>query len=232
MILRDNLAAAARRGDRFVETALLRGGPLIWLAEDDPAQARARLGEARWAPPEGRFHLQHYHEVQAEAAVALYEGRAASAWPQVSPLLSQLRRSRLSLLGLVYNEAMWITAKVALAGGVEDREAVRVAERIASRLARDRAAHSQAWSGLVRGAVETRRGRPERAIGPLRLAIEAAQSSQLALCAAAAQFRLGELLGGDEGAVLLAEARTWMDSQAIRNPERMIEGIAPGFARR
>jgi hypothetical protein len=54
-------------------------------------------------------------------------------------------------------------------------------------------------------------------------------AADLALFDAAARRRLGELLGGDEGAALVRKATTWMEAQGVVNPERITELLAPGF---
>ena len=53
-------------------------------------------------------------------------------------------------------------------------------------------------------------------------------ATDMALHAAVARRRRGELLGGVQGAALLAEADAWMTGQAIRNPSRMAAMLAPG----
>ena len=52
----------------------------------------------------------------------------------------------------------------------------------------------------------------------------------MALFDAAAHRRLGELLGGDEGAALARKATSWMEAQGIVNPTRITELLAPGFS--
>ena len=39
------------------------------------------------------------------------------------------------------------------------------------------------------------------------------------------------LVGGDEGATLLAESNAWMECQDIKNSTRMVRIVAPGFDR-
>jgi hypothetical protein len=50
----------------------------------------------------------------------------------------------------------------------------------------------------------------------------------MALFAAAARRCRGELLGGEAGRALVAEADAWMAAQSIRDPDRMARMLAPG----
>jgi hypothetical protein len=49
------------------------------------------------------------------------------------------------------------------------------------------------------------------------------------LNAAAARWRLGQLVGGLEGLELVLAANRWMSGQQIRVPARMAATYAPGF---
>ncbi len=54
------------------------------------------------------------------------------------------------------------------------------------------------------------------------------EAADMALHAACARRRLGQVIGGDEGRTLIAAANEWMRGQEIKNPERMAAMIAPG----
>jgi hypothetical protein len=47
--------------------------------------------------------------------------------------------------------------------------------------------------------------------------------------AAAARYRLGENLKGEEGKMLIHQAVTWIEAQKICNPARAVAVFAPGF---
>ena len=49
------------------------------------------------------------------------------------------------------------------------------------------------------------------------------------LCASVAELRLGQLLGGTDGRVLIDRAEAWLTSQSVRRPDRVADLFAPGF---
>jgi hypothetical protein len=51
----------------------------------------------------------------------------------------------------------------------------------------------------------------------------------MGLYAAVARRRLGQLLGGDEGEPLFAQAEELMRAQAIVNPAAITDMLAPGW---
>ena len=76
-----------------------------------------------------------------------------------------------------------------------------------------------------------RRGRHRDAT---RLFTEAASKFRrldMPLCAAVADRRLGELLGGRDGELLRDRADAWLTSRTIRRPDRVADVYAPGCAR-
>jgi hypothetical protein len=91
-------------------------------------------------------------------------------------------------------------------------------------------AWADAFAGLVRAAVAVRRGDARTAAALLPEAAGTLDKLTMRLYAAAARRRLGEVLGGDEGRVLVAEADAWMAGQKIQDPARMTAMLAPGFA--
>lgn len=64
----------------------------------------------------------------------------------------------------------------------------------------------------------------------LEKAIAGFKAAHMALQAAAARRRLGEMVGGDRGRSQVAEADAWMAGQNIRVPPRMAALYAPGLA--
>ena len=63
----------------------------------------------------------------------------------------------------------------------------------------------------------------------LEQTIKTAKKENMFLHAATAERRLGEMMGGDEGAALLAQGNGWMSTEGITDPDRITDVFAPGF---
>jgi hypothetical protein len=72
-------------------------------------------------------------------------------------------------------------------------------------------------------------GQPEAALRELEEAIAGFTEAEMKLHAACARRRKGELLGGDRGLALIAEADAAMEAQGIRKPQQWADMYAPGF---
>jgi hypothetical protein len=104
-----------------------------------------------------------------------------------------------------------------------------LADRNAACLEHERAVWAKALARPIRAGIAYGRGDLE---GARRLLVEAVallEGVDMMLYAQAARRRLGKLIGGDEGAALVAEADAWMAGQGVRNPARMTAALAPGF---
>ena len=72
------------------------------------------------------------------------------------------------------------------------------------------------------------RGDASRAVPLLESAETGLAAAEMALHAAAARRRRGELIGGETGRALVCAAEAWMAGQGIKSPERMTAMLAPG----
>lgn len=55
------------------------------------------------------------------------------------------------------------------------------------------------------------------------------READMLVCAAASRWQLGKLLGDGRGQTLVQDAKAFMNSQAIRNPVRILRIFSPGF---
>jgi len=230
------LRDANRRGDTYFATTLRihRTGQL--LAADQPRQAAAHLALVTMTPAEKGFHLQHYLALDARGEIALYEGDATSALAELVAGNVDIETSlllRVRLLRVLYR---WLNARLLLSSAAEAPTRtfdLQTAGRIARELQGEGIGFARVYSLLIRAgqAALTNPLDPSSAIVLLRQSIAVSEQHDMASCAAAARYRLGQLFDDDEGSVLLAEADAWCEQEGIVNPERYFEIIAPGFRR-
>ena len=82
----------------------------------------------------------------------------------------------------------------------------------------------------LKAALAVSRGKPDAAIAILRGQL-ALDPPPPALITEPARYRLGKLLGGDEGAALVAQAEDHLRGNGVVDIERFMGALAPGFER-
>jgi predicted ATPase len=207
-------------------------GNIVWLAADQPDEARrqATLAMAGW--PREPFLLQHVFELIGCASIDLYasEGpragdRIARAWPDFKRSWHIKHRfPRVLLLHLRARAAL-----ASLGPGLNDRAPIRSAERDAKKILREPTGWSGPLARLVIAGIARACGKSKQAVEQLETAIREFDDWEMALYSAAAKRRLGELLGGQRGQELIAAGTELMTDQGIVRPDRMTQMLAPGF---
>ncbi len=224
---------AQGRGDLYLETTVRRYAsryPL--LANNQPEEALEELRRCPWAAPAGAYHLQHWYELDARCETALYcaHGEIAEVPAEFERGFAALQQSMILRVQPVRIMSRSLRARLMLVASPGSSELRRV-EAIARQIAREGTGYARLQAHLLRAAVASRRGRPDESVARLREAVGTARELELSLHLAAARRRLGRLLGGNEGASLLADSDAWMAEHEVVDPERMCEVVAPGWRR-
>jgi hypothetical protein len=107
---------------------------------------------------------------------------------------------------------------------------LRIAERLAHSIEKEQMTWSNPLALIIHAGLARRRGDDTRAVKLLSQAIEGLEASDMALYAATARRKLGEVMGGDQGRELIAQADDWMSKQQIKNPAAVANLMAPGFS--
>ena len=210
--------------------------PGLALAADDVDGARRHLDRARgsWVSADQAYLLQHAWCAQNDVQVALYAGSLGAVSSSFAAARRALRRALLGRLAFVAAEYDHAAARVSIARAVEAPAAARAdlvagARRPVRALERRRCPLARPLALLVRAGMAGALGRDDQAVDHLRAAVAALRASETMLHARAAERRLGELLGGDEGGELVTAADAWMIRQGVKRPDRMTAMLVPGW---
>lgn len=232
------LADARQRGDLYVEVTIrTRVGHLLHLAEDRPDQAEREVTQALAAWSAQGFHVQHYFAMVSLAETALYAeaGAGPRALEIVATQWRMLERSHLLRAQSVWGDAATLHGRALVAAAAHpqllparQRVLLRRAARIISRLRRERVRWMRARANLLEAALWSLRGGRDRAQALLRSAAEDFAEEGAELYLEATRFRLGQLVGDQQGQDLRIAAESALRTQDVRRPERMVAMLAPG----
>jgi hypothetical protein len=228
---------AEQRGDVFLSSsASTWPAHLPWLAEDAPDRAQERLTSSMAAWTKLSYQLQHWTQLLGETDIDLYRGVTGSALERFRRHERPLRASMILRAKISATQHFESRARATLAEAVGRKGSVRIelgaqAAADAARVRRKGGAWGRGMADLLDGSIEAMRGRSDEAVRHLRGAVTAFDSIDHALYAAVARWRLGDLVGGDEGAALRAEGQRFMSTAAVRAPERLLHVFSPGFTR-
>ncbi len=225
------LSLALEQGNLFAATDLRTRLNPIWLASDDPDRARNEVIAAMTQWPREGFHLQHYTSLVALAQIELYTGDTEVAWKHIEGQLKPLERSLLLRTQGLKIDVMHLRARLALASahGALRKQRLSIAKTCADRIARENMPWSNPLANMTYAALANQRGDRARAAGFARQALDGFEAVDMALYAAAARRRLGELIVGEDGRQLISDAEGWMTRQQIKNPAAVTNMMAPGF---
>jgi len=221
------------RGDRLAEANYTTfGGPFVWLAADDPEGARAAQTRVMGDWSKQDFHVQHFTTLTARVQIDLYKGDGIAAWQYITQQWPLMAGSALLHVECVRIFMHHLRASCALALAAKSSNPaplVEAAAKDARTMEREKPTWSRCMPLMIRAALAQRAGDTAKAAALLAEAVTSAEAADMKLYAAAACRRRGVVLGGTEGAALVAEADKFMASQRIQNPARMADLMAPGF---
>jgi eukaryotic-like serine/threonine-protein kinase len=226
-------AEAEDRGDLYM-TVNMRTSTFIrkWLAEDDPIRARRDVREALAQWSQKGFFIQHWQAMVFEPDIDLYVGDGGSAYERFSRDRPALKRSLMLTGGLVRVLTLYTQARVAIASIASDPSlrSARIAEARAAAhaLRKESSPWSAMLAAMVDALVENASAHREPAIAALREADRRAEQTDSLCYVAPIRFRLGELLGGEEGRALVQDATETIKAEGVHNPARWVAFYLPG----
>jgi hypothetical protein len=126
--------------------------------------------------------------------------------------------------------AHYARGRAALAAARQGRpELVRVAAADARALIREKVGYCVAAGHILEAGVKMLRGDREGAVRLYRQSATSCAAAEMRLHVAGVHWELGRIVGGDEGAALVAGAEAAMRAQGIRSPARMVTTFSGGI---
>lgn len=209
-------------------------GAVARVAVEDLLGLRRDLVRSREAWQKPSFTWQDIMQTQGEVLLAAYAGDLGPALTVTDLLERKLEKSLARHAASVRGYVGYVSAWTSLGRARQLKsgpERGRLLDHAAASL---RFCHSKrlaaAWSSPLEPAVEALRGNTEAAVRTLRaLLADDEATERLPVYAVCARRGLGTLLGGDEGAALVAEADGFLRDRGVVDPERFVAAIAPGL---
>ncbi len=229
---REHLQHARERANLCAETTV-RAGPQVatWLIEDKPTQANRDLQDAVRCWPVGSFIGQRCWAFLGARAADMYLGDGTFAWARAEEAWPQFRTSFMFLgqLPRVMGRYWRATAAIAyrLDGGPKRRRVERIARREASSIRAENIPWTTPYADLIDAGLAHLDGNRELALSTIRQAITGFDANDMTAMAAAARYRLGEILGGDEGDAIKTVGEQTLLDEGVVSPERLVYMYAP-----
>lgn len=229
-----HLSEARDRGDLYAAVEFATGRSVVaWLVGDQVARARAEIAQAIRPWSRRGFHSQHFWGLVARVHLELYAGDGQTAWGLLEESWPEIARSMILRVKFDLVEILGLRARSALALAAVSPATMAglldAAARDADRIGRQKLGHAAPISRLLEAGVASLGGRTDRAVEALGDAIDGFDRLEMALHAAVARWRRSQLLGGTDGRSLRAAAESYMRSEAIKKPDRIVAMLAPGF---
>ncbi|MFO0596169.1 MAG: protein kinase [Myxococcaceae bacterium] len=206
---------AEERGDRYAVTSLRCGlANVALLAAGDARAAREAVDAAMAGWSSRSFHFQHYWAALSQTMIDLYEGQLDQTLGRLEQTIASLRESQLMRIQNVRIEARALLGRVLVALGRLDEA------RDQSRLLREeKAGWADAFASLIEGLAGDEKA--------LSVALEGFDRHEMALFSGVTRLRLGQKQGAQLGEANTRAALAWMQTQAVKDPARLADALAP-----
>src|SRR6185503_14345597 len=167
------------------------------LVADDIDKAHQEIGQESDVSMKRGVHLYDLLKILARGEKDLYSGATTVVWERINQQWPVLKKSLIFKCQFMLIESLHLQARAALAMAKEvadNSSYLSVAEKNAGRIKRERTSYGDGWAELLLAGIAATRGRDELAIAHLNTAEKKFEVADMALYAAAARRRRGELL--------------------------------------
>jgi hypothetical protein len=220
---------AMERGDRFTMMHMVYPVTVGHIVGGEVDQARRFVSELLSGWTIERYTAGHWGAYVSSLSLDRYVGDGRSAWERTLREFPAIEASYLFRVQMVRVFAGFERGMAAVAGavsGFDVSSALTQADRTA-RSIRKETPYGAAMGALVSGMAAACRGRQDDAVSALRNATQGLEATGMRYLAACARERLGQMLGGDEGAALRAATAAYFREQGVVSPESCVRMTAP-----
>jgi len=167
-----------------------------------------------------------------EGEIELYMDNGARAYARVERDAHALKQSLLLKVQHMRAQTEFLRGRCAVAS-IDAEPALRASRlaetrRLAARLEEARMGWTAPFAAILRAAAANADGDRPGAIASLKDAIDLAKTADMTGYEMAARHQLGLLIGGDDGAKMVAAAEGAMKGEGIRAPARFAATLVPG----
>ena len=230
------LKEAQERGDLFVTTNLRIWSHMIFLASDNPEDAKKDVTDAMAAWVSKSFDLQHYWSLYTQSEIDFYCNDFESAWSRLKETWPKLSNSFFLLTQIIAIESLHLRARTCL-GLVakwegKHREKIErllfIAQRDAKKIEQEKMHWGNALASLIRAGIATSRNQIKAANRCLIEAEVGFENTKMELYLMATRYRRGQLIGGEQGQLMCQISKDWVLSQKMKEPEKIFNMLVPG----
>ena len=219
------LRQAHERGNqRFLATGETELYSAVALIEDRVDDARRVMDACAARYDQDTFQLPQQSEMLGRQQLLAYAGEFEAAHRTMEATWPRLARSLMLQNRFIRLEAWLLRSRAAIAhyrSRPSERSALRLAQAAIKQAAKDEMAWSRAIRLQTQASILEITGDRAGAVAGYKAAIEAFDATEQHLRATATRFRLGQLIGSDEGQVLTRVADSWYATQGVVDHEAM-----------
>jgi hypothetical protein len=227
------MSIAQDQGDLHTLVGLRTGAEIgRLLAADEPLRARQQLREARADWSHKGFFVPDWQAMINEPSIDLYVGDPGAAYDRFAGAMPALRRSMMLHSGYIRATTLVTQGRLAIASIAARpelrRQRIAEARTALRKLRREYPPWTAVLVASIEALVANAQGDRLAAISALRQVIGLAIATDSLVFLPPARYRLGELLGGEEGEAHIRNATGKLEEWGVKRPALWVATSFPG----
>ncbi len=227
------LKEAKEQNNLYAESLLrLRSSHFFSLVMDNSTEAAYELEQSinKWS--QQGFHYQHFLYFYGQIETYLYNSDGQKAWHETKTnLWPKLKKSFFLRTQLIFIESIYLQARAALAAAItldKPSKLLSIVRKNIEKMKKEKILWGNALAQLVEAGLATVLGNKKKAISLLASAEIEFATADMAFYEMVTKYRRGQLIGEQEGELLVDTAKFSIISQGVKNIECLLNMFAPG----